>query len=161
LLFQGRLLWLELDPSQDLIATDSREPADAKPQEGTVSSPATASAWITSDEVKQYAQPDIVLRIVRRDTGQVMLVSRTRTTVHLPINSEGFVETLRGKGREWALDLNFFRGGNRVMGSLDSMCAPSVEFVSNPEILVTTCNPDNSRWMVAMSTDGKRSVLTM
>jgi hypothetical protein len=31
-----------------------------------------------------------------------------------------------------------------------------VEFVSDPEVLVTTCNPDNSRWMVAMSTDGKR-----
>ncbi len=42
------------------------------------------------------------------------------------------------------------------MGKLDSMCAPSVEFVSDPEVLVTTCNPDNSRWMVAMSTDGKR-----
>ncbi len=156
LLFQGPLLWLELDPSQDLIATDSREPTGTKPQAGTVPSPATASAWITSDEVKQYAQPDIVLRIVRRATGEVMLVSRTRTTVHLPINAEGFVESLRGKGHDWALDLNYFRGGNRVMGSLDSMCAPSVEFVSNPEVLVTTCNPDNSRWMVAMSTDGKR-----
>ena len=156
LLFQGPLLWLELDPSQDLIATDSREPAGTKSQAGTVPSPATASAWITSDEVKQYAQPDIVLRIVRRATGQVMLVSRTRTTVHLPINAEGYVESLRGKGRDWALNLNYFRGGNRVMGSLDSMCAPSVEFVSNPEVLVTTCNPDNSRWMVAMSTDGKR-----
>ena len=85
-----------------------------------------------------------------------MLVSRTRTTVHLPINSEGFVETLRGKGHEWVLNLNYFKGGNRVIGSLDSMCAPSVEFVSDPEVLVTTCNPDNSRWMVAMSTDGKR-----
>jgi hypothetical protein len=156
LLFQGPLLWLELDPSQDLIATDSREPAGTKPQAGTVPNPASASVWVTSDEVKQYAQPDIVLRIVRRATGQVMLVSRTRTTVHLPINAEGFVESLRGKGRDWALNMNYFRGGNRIMGSLDSMCAPSVEFVSNPEVLVTTCNPDNSRWMVAMSTDGKR-----
>ncbi len=156
LLFQGPLLWLELDPLQDLIATDSREPAGMKPQAGAVPSPETASAWVTSDEVKQYGQPDIVLRIVRRATGQVMLVSRTRTTVHLPINSEGFVESLHGKGRDWALNLNYFRGGNRVMGSLDSMCAPSVEFLSNPEILVTTCNPDSSRWLVAMSTDGKR-----
>jgi len=156
LLFQGPLLWLEMDPSQDLIATDSRESAGAKPQAGAVPSPATASAWITSDEVKTDAQPNIVLRILRRSTGQVMLVSRTRTTVHLPINFEGFVETLRGKGHEWSLVLNYFRGGSRVMGSLDSMCAPSVEFVSNPEVLVTTCNPDNSRWMVAMSTDGKR-----
>lgn len=156
LLFQGPLLWLELDPSQELIAANSREPAVAKPQAGAVPSPATASAWITSDEVKTDAQPNVVLRILRRSTGQVMLVSRTRTTVHLPINFEGFVETLRGKGHEWALVLNYFRGGTRVIGSLDSMCAPSVEFVSNPEILVTTCNPDNSRWMVAMSTDGKR-----
>jgi len=154
--FQGPLLWLEMDPAQDLVATDSREPVGSKPQPGTEPSPATASAWITSDEVKSYAQPDIVLRIVRRTTGQVMLVSRTRTTVHLPINSEGLVETLRGKGREWVLNLNYFRGGNRVVGKLDSMCAPSVEFVSDPEVLITTCNPDNSRWMVAMSTDGKR-----
>jgi hypothetical protein len=156
LLFQGPLLWLELDPSQELIAADSREPEGTKPQMGTVPSPATASAWITSDEVKPDAQPNIVLRILRRSTGQVMLVSHTRTTVYLPINSEGFIETLRGKGHEWVLNLNYFKGGNRIIGKLDSMCAPSVEFVSNPEVLVTTCNPDGSRWMVAMSTDGKR-----
>jgi hypothetical protein len=156
LMFQGPLLWLELDPSQDLIAADSREPAGAKAQAGAVPSPATASAWVTSDEVKPDTKPNIVLSILRRTTGQVMLISHTRTTVHLPINSEGFVESLRGKGREWTLVLNYFGGGNRVIGSLDSMCAPSVEFVSNPEVVITTCNPDNSRWMVAMSTDGKR-----
>ncbi len=155
--FKGPLLWLEMDPGQDLVAANSREPVGSKPGPGEVSSPSSASAWITSDEVKSYAQPDIVLRIMRRTTGQVMLVSRTRTTVHLPINSEGFVETLRGsKGHEWVLSMDYFKGGNRVIGSLDSMCAPSVEFVSNPEVLITTCNPDNSRWMVAMSTDGKR-----
>ena len=154
--FAGPLLWLEMDPAQDLVATDSREPVGTSPQSGSVPSPSTASAWVTSDEVKSYAQPDIVLRIVRRDGGQVMLVSRTRTTVHLPINSEGFVESLRGKGHEWILNLNYFKGGGRMMGKLDSMCAPSVEFVSDPEVLITTCNPDNSRWMVAMSTDGKR-----
>jgi hypothetical protein len=162
LTFQGPVLWLEMDPSQDLVATDSREPDGAKARAGSVPSPATASAWVTSDEANQNAQPNqnalpnIVLRILRRATGQVMLVSRTRMTVHLPINSEGFVESLRGKGHEWVLNLNYFKGGNRVIGKLDSMCAPSVEFVSNPEILVTTCNPDGSRWMVALSTDGKR-----
>ena len=154
--FQGPLLWLELNPAQDLVATDSREPAGTNPKPGSVPSPGAASAWINSDEVKSYAQPDIVLRILSRATGQVMLVSRTRTTVHLPINSDGFVESLPGKGHEWVLNLNAFKGGNRIMGKLDSMCAPSVEFVSNPEVLITTCNPDGSRWMVAMSTDGKR-----
>jgi hypothetical protein len=154
--FQGPLLWLEMDPLENLIATDSSEPEGGKAHPATVPSPATASAQVTSDEARPDAQPNIVLRILRRATGQVMLVSRTRSTVHLPINSEGFVESLRGKGHEWVLDMNYFKGGNRVIGNLDSMCAPSVEFVSNPEILVTTCNPDGSRWMVAMSTDGKR-----
>lgn len=154
--FQGPLLWLELDPTQDLVATDSSEPVGTKPQPGSVPSPSTASAWVTTDEVKSYAQPDIVLRIVQLATGQVMLVSRTRTTVHLPINSEGLVETLRGKAHEWVLNMHYYTGGNRSIGKLDSMCAPSVEFVSNPEVLITTCNPDNSRWMMAMSTDGKR-----
>ena len=154
--FQGTVLWLEMDPAQDLMATDSREPVGVKPQPGSVPSPATASAWVTTDEGQQSGQPDIVLRILRFETGQVMLVSRARATVHLPINSEGYVETLRGKGREWVLNLNYFRGGNRIIGKLDSMCAPAVEFVSNPEVLATTCNPDNSRWMVALSTDGKR-----
>jgi len=154
--FRGPLLWLEMDPAQDLVATDSRETAGAKPQPGSVPSPATASAWVTTDDGQPSADPDITLRIIRLNTGQVMLVSRTRTTVHLPINSEGYVETLRGKGREWVMDMRYFRGGSRNIGRLDSMCAPAVEFVSNPEVLITTCNPDTSRWMVAMSTDGKR-----
>ena len=154
--FEGPLMWIELNPLQDLVATESREAVGTKPGTGNVPSPSTASAQVTTDEEKPNAQPGIVLRIIRRATGKVMLVSRTRTTVHLPFNSDGFVESLRGKGHEWVLNLNSFQGGDRVMGKLDSMCAPSVEFVSNPEVLVTTCNPDGSRWMVAMSTDGKR-----
>ncbi len=168
--FRGPLLWVEVDPAQDLLVTESREPADAKAKAGDVSSPSTASAQMTVDQdspslsgkdsgplsATTNSSPDVVLRILRRESGQVMLMSRTRKTVHLPINSEGWVETLRGRGHEWIFNLNYFRGGSRIIGKIDSMCAPSVEFVSNPEVLVTTCNPDDSRWMVAISTDGKR-----
>jgi hypothetical protein len=154
--FRGPLLWVESDPSQDLLITESRESADVKPKPGDVQSPPTASAQITVDGDSPNTSQDVVLRILRRATGQVMLMSRTRKTVHVPINSDGWIETLRGKGHEWILNMNFFRGGSRIVGKLDSMCGPSVEFVSNPEVLVTACNPDESRWMVAMSTDGKR-----
>jgi len=168
--FRGPLLWIELNPSQDLLVTDSREPADMKPKPGEVQSPHTASAQMTVDAdapsssgkdssalgAQPNSNPEVVLRILRRDTGKVMLMSRTRKTVHLPVNSDGWVETLRGKGHEWILNLNYFRGDSRTLGKIDSMCAPSVEFVSNPEVLVTTCNPDESRWIVALSTDGKR-----
>ena len=154
--FRGPLLWVEMDPTQKLLVAESREPAEEKAKEGDVPSPGTASARIAVDGASSTGSPEIVLRILSRLTRQVMLVSRTRETVHLPINSEGYVETLRGKGHEWVLNLDFFKGGNRIIGKIDSMCAPSVEFVAEPEVLVTTCNPDNSRWMVAMSTDGKR-----
>lgn len=168
--FRGPLLWLELDPSQNLLVTDSREPSDVKPKPGDVSSPPTSSTQMSVDQDASgtsgrdsapvgettNTSPDVVLRILRRQTGQVMLMSRVRRTVHLPINSDGWVETLRGKGHEWIFNLNFFRGGSRVIGKIDSMCVPSVEFISNPEVLVTTCNPDESRWVVAISTDGKR-----
>jgi len=153
--FRGPLLWVEMDPAQGLLVAESQEPPDAKAKAGDVPSPPDASAEITM-EGDSDARPDLVLRVLRRRTGQVMLLSRTRKTVHLPINSEGYVETLRGKGYEWVFILRYFKGGDRVVGKIDSVCAPSVEFVSDPEVLVTTCNPDGSRWMVAMSTDGKR-----
>lgn len=154
--FRGPLLWVELNPAEDLLVTQSREAADVKAKPGDVPSPPTASAQMSVDGDESNASPDVMVRIIRRATAQVMLTSRTRKTVHLPFNSEGWVETLRGKGHEWVLNLNYFRGGSRVMGKIDSTCAPSVEFISNPELLVTTCNPDESRWIVAMSTDGKR-----
>src|SRR6185503_6291026 len=47
--FPGPLLWMEVNPSQDLLVTNSREPINLKPKPGDVSSPATASAQMTVD----------------------------------------------------------------------------------------------------------------
>jgi len=154
--FRGPLLWVEVNPAQDLLVAESRENVDLQAKPGDVQSPPSASAQINVDGDSANSSQDVVLRIMRRATGQVMLMSRTRKTVHVPINSEGWVETLRGKGHEWIINMNYFRGGSRILGKLDSMCAPSLEFISDPEVLVTACNPDETRWMVAMSTDGKR-----
>jgi hypothetical protein len=99
--------------------------------------------------------PDTVVRILRRDSGQVMLVSRVRSTVHLPINSEGYLGSMRGRGDEWVLDLNFFTGGSRVLGSVISACAPSNEFISQQEVLVTGCDSSGGHKLVAMTTGGK------
>jgi hypothetical protein len=154
--FPGPLLWLEMDPTQQLMATDSDEPAGTREQPGDVPTPPTAAARITTDDPQSNGKPEIVLRILQRATSQVMLTSRARTTVHMPINAEGYLESLRGRGHEWALNLESFTGGSRVIGKIDSTCAPVLDFISNDEVLVTTCNPDNSRWMIAMSTNGKR-----
>jgi hypothetical protein len=100
--------------------------------------------------------PDTVVRILRRESGQVMLVSRTRVAVHLPINADGYIESLRASGEQWLLNLNYFTGGSTVLGRVSSSCSPSFDFVSQRELLVTTCAPGGGWKLVAMGTDGRR-----
>jgi hypothetical protein len=133
--FPGSLEWLGMDPTQQFLVTNSREPA-AKAQ------PA--------------GEPDLAVRILRRDSGQVMLVSRVRSSVHLPINDVGYLESLRAKGNAWLLNLNYFSGGSTILGQVDSTCSPLFDFVSQREVLVTTCTPSGVGKLVAMRTDGRR-----
>jgi hypothetical protein len=167
--FPGPLLWLELDPSQQFLVSNSLEPAAAPSKPGEVESPLTASATLTEDSQSSSSDtngdsssddnpqppPDRVVRILRLNSGQVLLVSRVRATVHLPINSEGYLESLRGRAEEWVLNLNFFTGGSRVLGSIDSACAPTNEFISQQEVLVTACDGSGGHKLIAVTTGGK------
>ena len=153
--FPGPVLWLQMDPAQQYLVTDSREPQNAKPDPGKVGSPPTAAASMTSDADENRGQPEIVVRILRRSSGQVMLVSHVRTPVRLPINSDGYLEALRGNGRNWMLNLNLFSGGSRVLGRVDSACEPPIEFLSGKTALVNTCLPQAGRSLVAISTEGQ------
>jgi hypothetical protein len=152
--FQGPLLWLGMDPGQQFLVTDSREPAAPKP--GDVPSPATAQASVVADGPQPAGQPDLVMRILRRDSGQVMLVSRVRSMVRLPINSDGYLESLRGNGENWLLNLNYFSGGSRILGHFNSACSPTYEFVSEREVLVTACAGSGADVLLAMSADGRK-----
>lgn len=152
--FPGPLLWLEMDPAQQFLVTDSHEPVASAQQSGPASSPDTAAAGVTSDAPDAAGQPDIVLRILHRVTGQVMLVSHVRNTVHLPINSDGYLETLRSRGRTWLLNLNYFTGGSRILGRVDSICTPTIDFIQQREFVATICNPDGTLGLTAISTDG-------
>jgi len=154
--FPGPLTWLEMDPEQQFFVTDSVEPANSKPKPGQVGSPETAQAKMTTDADPDGGQPDTVVRILRRSSGQVMLVSRVRMTVHLPINSEGYLEMLRGSGQTWVLNLAYFAGGNRILGKVESACSPPAEFLTKTLALVNVCDPEGGRDLVAMTTDGRR-----
>lgn len=154
--FPGPVQWLETDPAEQYLVTSSREPVAAQPKPGTVSSPATASASMSVEEQYDLGKPEMVVRILRRDSGQVMLVSRVRSTVHLPINTDGYVESLRGNGEDWVLNLNRFGGGSSLLGKVDSACAPTVDFLSQQELLAATCTHSGARDLVALSTDGRR-----
>jgi len=153
--FPGPLQWMEMDPSQQFLVTNSREPATAPEKPGDVPSPPTAKADLTVDGQKPGV-PDTVVRILRRDSGQVMLVSRARAAVHLPINSEGYIESLRASGEQWLLNLNYFTGGSTVLGRVNSTCMPANDFISPRQILVTVCDGGGGHKLVAMGTDGRR-----
>jgi hypothetical protein len=157
--FPGPLFWLEIDPTQQFLVTDSREPAATQAKPGQVGVPATASASMTvdgQDPPVPPSQPDLVVRILHFKSGQVLLVSRVRSTVHLPINSQGYLEGLRGRGLEWVLNLNYFTGGSLTLGHFDSTCAPTFDFVSEQVILATGCDASGTRTIEAMTTAGKR-----
>jgi hypothetical protein len=202
--FPGALLWVELDPAQQFLVTNSREPivAAAKsvvpadrsssagwksgvsadgssstgwkseaPTDGSsstgsqsgqlsgpVSSPVTAQATVTTDQddaAAEEGRPELVVRILRRESGEVMLVSRVRSAVHLPINATGYLENLRGRGTEWMLNLSYFTGSARMLGSVETACDPDDEFLTEDEILITGCSADGARKLVAMTTEGK------
>jgi hypothetical protein len=155
--FPGSLLWLEVDPSQHLLVTNSREPVKKAADSGAISGPSTASATVTTDQdtSDNIDHPDLVVRILRRDSGEVMLVSRVRTAVHLPINSEGYLENLRSRGTEWVLNLSYFTGGSKMLGHVDSTCEPDDEFLTEQEILATGCGPSGESNLVAMTTGGR------
>jgi hypothetical protein len=153
--FPGPVAWLEMDPQQLYMVTNSREPATVVAKPGQVDSPPTAAATIAVDGQSAAAPADTVVRILERSTGKVMLVSRVRFTVHLPINAEGYLEALRSNGPMWVLNLNYFTGGSRIVGRIDSICSPVFDFVSQSEFLVKACASGGNR-LVAFTIDGRR-----
>jgi hypothetical protein len=145
-----------MDPSQQFLVTDSREPASVTEKPGDVPSPQTAQAHMEVDGQRSEDVPDLVVRILKRDSGRVMLMSRAREQVHLPINADGYLESLRGNGEQWVLNLNYFTGGTTTLGRVNSFCSPNFDFISQKELLVTACNSGGAQKLVALDTDGRR-----
>ena len=53
------------------------------------------------------------------------------------------------------LNLSYFTGGTKMLGSVESACEPDDEFLSEQEILVTGCGPSGESKLVAMTTGGR------
>lgn len=156
--FPGPLLWVELNPEQQYLVTNSHEPVAVAREPAVDSNSSTASGEATTgedEEVTAENPPDLVVRILRRDTGKVVLVSRVQTPVHLPINSKGYLENLRGQGMGWILNLGYFTGGSKMLGSVETACDPNDNFLSENAILVEGCNTEGARKLVAMTTGGR------
>ncbi len=154
--FPGPVLWVEVDPNHKYVVTGSSEPPATASRAGEVPSPPTAASALVSDDPAPGAQPDLVLRILSRDSGKVMLVSHVKSAIHLPINDDGYLATLRGNGKTWVVSLDRFDGGSTVLGSIDSVCSPMLDFLSPRAFLATTCESSGDPRIVAMTTGGHR-----
>ena len=139
--FPGPLEWIEMDPSQEFLVAGTREPASGK--------------FPGAQAADAQNQTDLVLRILHRDSGQVMLLSRLKAAIHLPINGNGYLESLRARGIEWQLTEHAFSGGVTPVGRLISTCAPSSHFVTQQELVANVCNAVGDRKLQALTTSGK------
>lgn len=154
--FPGHVQWLGMDPDQTYLVTDSHEPEEAKQPAGHAASTATTAGNVTAENAGEPGRPDTVLRVLRRSTGKVMLVSHVRSVMRVPVNGEGYMESLRSTGRDWLLNLNYFGGGERVAGKIESLCTPNVEFFCEQAVLATVCTENGGLGEVAMTTDGRK-----
>lgn len=152
--FPGPLLTVELDPEQQFLVTNSDEPVRTAKTEGA--SDTTGTPAVESDDASGRNEPDMVLRILQRESGQVMLVTRVRDLAHLPINGEGYLESLRGSGTDWTVELNFFTGESRRVGTVKSTCMPELHFITEKELLAAACADMGNDALVAMSTGGEK-----
>jgi hypothetical protein len=153
--FPGRVLTVNLDPDRKYLATNSREPVPAQ----TLQAGAAPAGDDSGDAhgAAQPAAPDLVARVLRRDSGGVVLVDRVRQMVRLPLNEEGYLDMLRGnRDDDWDVEMHYFSGGHKTMGSVLSACAPDLDFLSDTEVLASGCSDRGDQALVALSTDGEK-----
>jgi hypothetical protein len=149
--FPGDILWMDADPSGQYLVTESREPAS-----GSKSVDPTAGAQVAVQGQNVASSTDLRLRILRRDSGQVVLTSRIRSTIRLPINNEGYLESLRMNATQWMVALHLFAGSSRMLGRVETACAPQLEFLTPRIVLATGCTASGNARLTALETDGKR-----
>jgi hypothetical protein len=153
--FPGPLLSVAMDPEQKYLVTNSREPLAAhRPDE--VSPPPGAEDGDSGSGQQPEIESGMTVRILRRNSGEVMLVSHAHSAVRLTINSEGYLEDLHTGSDQWQLRLNYFTGGSRTFAQIESTCAPAFDFLSRSELLVTTCTTTGTGELSAITTGGRR-----
>ncbi len=152
----GRLLWVETDPADQILVTNTLEAGGAQTA-GGAAGPNEVQASQMADGQKSGPEETLVVRTMRLETGEVMKTLRvpwTRQDTDWPVNAEGYVESVKEGGAQWALSMNRFAGGNRIVGRVESSCAPNSTFVTEEEQLITTCDPGGGGKLIAMSTAG-------
>ena len=158
----GRLLWIAMDPEQQVIVTNSLEPATAPPPtSGEAIGPSSGQAAAAAGAQKPGPREMLVVRTLRMETGKSIKESRVpwaAQTNDWPVNSQGYVESVRGNGAQWTLNLDSFSGAGKALGQVDSTCLPDAAFAAETELIVKTCVVGGGGDLTAMTVpDGART----
>lgn len=153
--FPGPVLTLDLDPEQHYLVTNSTEPLASSGGKNMASSAADDSGADDSSNDDAASRGRIILRIISRSSGQVMLSTRVHSKVYLAADTEGYVGSLRGKADRWDLQLNYFTGGSKSLGEVQSTCMPDISFASDKEVLATTCADNGTSSLFGITIDGR------
>jgi len=114
-----------MDPTQQFLVTNSREPVlqAAKTSE--------AGGQATQNEYGQKPESNPTWRCASfaghrpGDAGE-----RAFSTVHFAYQLRWLPGEPASMGEEWLLNLKYFSGGSRIMGRVESSCAPLFDFLS-------------------------------
>ena len=137
--FPGRVLWLEMDPTQQLMDTNFLAPAGAGQKPGEASGPAATWTTMTGKGKDPELKPSLVVRTVKRDSGQMVLENRVGLTVQLPIDADGYIEV------EAAMLSGMFK---------------NVQLPINSEAYLQTMRDGRDQWLLNMKYfDGRRKTL--
>lgn len=86
-----------------------------------------------------------------------MLFSHTSGPVHLAVDGEGYYEALRGKGMNWSVLHDGFRGASQSLGMIESTCSPPLESIAPGFVLASSCLATGGRKLTLLS-QSKRSL---
>ncbi len=95
----GRLLWLAIDPTQQVLVANSLEPADAKPKSAdNAADSGTGQIAATADQQNPEPQQTLVVRTLQRESAHQIQITRvpwTNQTTDWPIWRQGYLKSSR------------------------------------------------------------------
>lgn len=152
----GRLMWIQMDPKQQFIIANSLEPPVSADHSNDAGLSPSNQAGTT---ITARGQEQLVTRTIQRESLQVMRVTQVPWTSQKndwPMNSQGYLERVHEDGANWSLRLRDYSGKEgRVLARMESTCLPRYSFVSDSELTVSTCDPEEGWKLTAISSDCK------
>lgn len=148
----GRLMWIDMDPQQQYIVANSIESESEEQKPAAGATPVEGGKQADKKSV-------LITRTVRRETGEVIRTAKapwTSQSVDWPMNSQGYVERSHDKkSTYWLLKVVPY-GGNKgwAVGEAESTCPPQYGFVTDTELLISRCDPQEGWRLKAGITAG-------